>query len=420
MLRRHAFTCRAARWINDESGHALHLPYDGNVAAKTANARAAETTLDMFRDPTCRALAREGRPMNWHHSGLEGLCGALAGAFDDAPKAQFARDLFNDAATFDKAYNATRIWTLSRVGRIGKFEEAWTGRDLPAKKRNLLTAKRALERFAESLTDQGRCSELRFALTHGYNDGKSATDRLHSTVLGAMAAGFAAERYGAATIAAFASDMDALALTWNPADDASTKEVATRLVAAAIYGPDHPLALSDETEKTDEDPLSACDRLFEHASTSSVVVSHIYDGVAAKMGACRRHADDQIVLLGRSSRMERYRARIDQLGIDGLSRLLDSRETEIVRIPELHGRVSSCHGALACEAGTWYYYDLGSTNGTLVSGGDRSFAVDGLCEVHPGDVLFLGVEDERNSDDVMFWSAAALLVSMSIDPGCLE
>lgn len=403
MLRRNARTRYAARWSDDAGERALHLPYS----------RRADNAPH-------QALAGKGRPMSWYHSGLEGLCAALAGDFDNAPKVQFARDLFNDDDTLDKGYNATRVWTLSRTGRVGKFEEAWTGRDLPAKKRNQMTAKRALERFAGTFSKEGSCAELRYALVHGYGDGLTAAERLHVTVLRAMAAGFAAERYGTSAITAFSGDMDALARAWDPVDDATTKEIAKRLVAAAVYGPDCPLALSDETAKTAEGAPSERELLFARASTSSVVVTHLYDGVAAKVGACNRYGDDRAVLIGRSSRPERYRARIDQLGIASVARLLDEHAAEILRIPELHERVSSCHGVLACEEGAWYYYDLDSTNGTLVDGGDGSFAVEGMCEVRPGDVLFLGVRDEREPDDVLFWDAAALLVSMSVDPGCLR
>lgn len=352
----------------------------------------------------------------WHHSGLEGLCAALSGEHDTALKASLARELFNDAERFDKDYSVTRTWTLSRPGRVRKFEGAWLSEELPSKKRSGLSARKALSTCVDTLLDAEADAALPATLECAPTP-QRARERLHDEVLGAMADGFATERYPSSAVTAFRGDMDALAARWDGRPGPLLRDILYRLVAAAIYGPDHPEALSPETSKTFDEAGGPADGDPAELCTQTVVVTHLYDGIAARIGDSVHYTPASLVLVGRSSHEERYRARLAELGLSGLA---EGRRAEILRLPELHGRVSACHGALACEQGTWYYYDLDSTNGTLVSGETGTFPVEHLCTVQPGDVLYLGTRNGHAGDGTLFMSGAALLVSMRVDPGALS
>lgn len=361
-----------------------------------------------------------------YYSGLEGLCRSLARISSPDPEARvqeavIARDIFNGADRFDKDYNVSRTWRLVPKRRTSKFILAWTDEaDQRRVKAALATydravyaehERRALARCVEAMVsgEAAGCApdeepttirDLLLALP-------SPVARLRDDVVPALVDGFFTERYRHSAVNAFQRDMDQLLDRVVRLDDFALRKLLARLVAAAVFGPCHPLSLSAERMGTvgpDDDPLP-----LDPATGDEVLLTQVYDDRFATVGTSLGFGAGCALFVGRSSDVDVYLRRLEVL--EGCSAVADQvrrLETEVFRIPDDNGSVSNYHGVAFHNGEAWVFCDLGSTNGTVIEGADRPVLADPLCVLAPGDRLVLGTR--QPCCDASDYNAAATLI----------
>lgn len=339
----------------------------------------------------------------WYYSGLQGLCVSLArhsSAYDGGASASalLARELFNDDNRFDSASNVSRTWRLSPPRRARMFEERWArmGRSVRAS---------ADVRAALACVACLRVSEESFLVREALCNSRDAAGIVKSEILPAMESGFTTERYPDYAIRAFSDDVRSLLTGSGRLDEEVAGALLVRLVAAAVYGPLHALALSSGRAHTD---LAIESRPVFHDAfeASGVVLMQVADSSVSRVRDVRVFGNDVAVFLGRSARMERY----EEVASD-LSEVLRGKRRELFHLTEEFRRVSACHGVLFETDGRWLYYDLGSTNGTAIGNEGEIGDAMPACTVKPGDFLWLGASAAEAKDAVESGRAALLKIA---------
>lgn len=389
-----------------------------------------------------------------YYSGLEGLCRSLSQISSPDPEsrvqeAAIARDIFHGADRFDKDYNVSRTWRLVPKRRTSKFILAWTDEaDQRRVKAALATYDRAVyaehERRAlascveamvagddpagraaptapagcaapaagfagfSAVPDADAESEAPTAIRDLLASLPSPVARLRDDVVPALVDGFYTERYRPAAVNAFQRDMDQLLDRVVRLDGFALRKVLARLVAAAVFGPGHPLALSAERLGT-VGPDDAAPLDLEPATCQKVLLTQVFDARLAAVGTSLALDAPCALFVGRSSDVATYRARLAGLeGCSSVATQVAGMEAEVFRIPDDNGSVSNYHGVVFFTGEAWAFCDLGSTNGTVIEGADGSVLADPLRVLSPGDRIVLGTR--RPAGDASDYGAAATLV----------
>lgn len=339
----------------------------------------------------------------WYYSGMQGLCVSLArhsSAFDGGASASalLARELFNDDDRFDSASNVSRTWRLSPPRRARMFEERWTCRGRSVRASADVRAVLACVAYL-------RASEESFLTREALCNSRDTLDVIKNEILPAMESGFTTERYPDYAIRAFSDDVRSLLTGFERFDEEATGTLLVRLVAAAVYGPLHTLALSSGRARTDLaiEPQP----VFHDASEAlGVVLMQVADSSVSCVRDVRVFGNDVAVFLGRSARMERY-----EEAASDLSEVLRGKRRELFHLTEEFRRVSACHGVLLETDGRWLYYDLGSTNGTAIGNEGEIGDAMPACTVKPGDFLWLGASAAEAKNAIESGRAALLKVA---------
>lgn len=379
------------------------------------------------------------------HSGIEGYCKAATELLGEQPGmrswGRFYADLFKDHGLKGSS-TASRIWTLSRErqgrrNRLMTFEETWlgTGRHgnalaeqaesrLRVTKGGALSReerdtcrlaaiaeceKQAVEACVASILSRDEAAEIRLLA----NEPRFA-ERFHVSVLPAIESGFLAERYRSSDVRLFTLVLDEL-LHANLLEAEQFGRFVKVLVAGLIYGPNHPLVLDRQWDKTVQYVPS---NYAPGVSDETIRVSQLFDENMAYVGSSELCNSGQAVFFGRCVHLDRYLSKCAEKfrGDVELQLELESREKIIFPISDAHAQTGNVHGVLVYIGHSWYFYDLDSTNGTSVANQDETVSVQDAIVVCPGDRIRLGAPAQA-TDRTLYWGASTVLISSCVDEG---
>lgn len=350
----------------------------------------------------------------WYHSGLEGYCKAaavLARYDENTGAAIFGCDLFSPDR-FDKQDMRNRTWTLSRYrrGRSNRpavFEGTWLAPDAARADRELQAIGACVDRIADD--GIGGPSALKELVLDTTID---IVPALNESILPAIAAGFKTEGYSHASVATFCQVAEELLDKVDLTADSGLRPFARMLVAALIYGPQHPLALNrpyNATVLVTEDEVDG----YQDASAvagDTIRLTQVYSDDGAYCGFSDEYTQGDVVFFGRSPHLRDYLERCDEPEYEEIKELLEGKNPIVFPVAAAHRKTSNVHGALARYGSGWYYYDLASTNGTMVEQAGRAISVAGLCGIRAGARICLGGL-AGDTDEDLYHDAAVVLVS---------
>lgn len=248
--------------------------------------------------------------------------------------------------------------------------------------------------------------------------GKDAVVSFYEQIIPAIESGFEAERYRAADIRQFTLNIcDLLASTCGAlnskqnTDYEVVRPLITALIAGLVYGPSHPIAISQEKNATSQYYSSHGTQEVEGAS---IRVTQVFDDELVYTGYSQMLRPNQAIFFGRSPKIDDFEDACDKHLNKETLQVLSEYETVLFPIGESHDAVGNVHGVLMCENDIWRFYDFESSNGTTLQSNDSITSVTGVMEILPGDLVRLGAPQNARDANV-YWSAAAMYITKHVE-----
>ncbi len=399
----------------------------------------AQTHVDRTERLACKHMNK------WYKSGLEGYCKAAAELMGEPSNAEawgrFCNDFLRDRDV-TKPDIASRTWSMSRdrqgkSNRLMKFEVAWLGyhaneyakksvsKSLDENERLVLKRRAiaeceaaAIRTCVDALIEDG--GEI-YALSTDPSITPSFAVRFHSSIVPAIERGFTSEGYSASDIRNYTYVLDELS-NRNLHDSSSLRDFCEALTAGLIYGPSHPIALNRPYESTD---YFVADEARETVPDNYLRVTQLFSDDFSAVGYSEVYGKDDVVFFGRCTEVEEYLARCRLLyGSDNGDFIyaLEIGNAKLFPVSGKHSYTGNTHGAIAYVGEGWFYYDLGSTNGTSctaaqgMAAGNATMNVDGLMRISGGERLRMGAPVD-SAGEMLYRGATTVLVSFCVDEG---